>query len=89
MAAPLNPMFLSNPDVISRRAHGRTVNIRQSNTISKSTIIRSSKNKMSNIDNKSEIEAKVKAGMNNLSYYKIDLAIEELEEALEMLQQQQ
>ena len=39
----------------------------------------------STIDNVGEISALVNAGVSNLTYYKVDLAIDEFEKALDML----
>lgn len=84
----LNSNFFSNPDVINRRAHGKTI-IYQPNDANNTLIEPKKPDKRkrnkSGIKDKGKIVSKVKAGINNLSYYKLDLAISEIESALKML----
>jgi hypothetical protein len=77
---PISTNFLSNPDVMARRTKSKTVVAPSTKFNSKAD-----KNKIKNVD---EIMGHINAGISNLTYVKIDLAIDELEEAVNMLKDQ-
>ena len=74
----LTPSFLSNLDGGSRRLASRTI---ISHVGDKSRL------KSSKINDRdlNEVLSKIKGGISNLSYYKVEFAINEIEEAVEML----
>ena len=75
----LMPNFLSSSGMGgSRRIASKTI---------VSHISDKSKLKSSKINDRelNEIQDRIKAGISNLSYYKVDLAIKELEEAVDLL----
>lgn len=77
---PINTNFLSNPDVMAHRTKSKTVVMPNTRLNSKS-----GKTKIKNVE---EIMGHINAGISNLTYVKVDLAIGELEEAVSMLKDQ-
>jgi hypothetical protein len=79
-STPMSTQFFSNPDLMARRNKGKTV-VRSSTKFNS----KASKNKIKDVD---EIRDHVNAAISNLTYYKLDLAIDELEEAVSILRNQ-